>query len=60
MTGDWKTLVGEAGLIVKSVVRPGEIIDFLQINDKSDDGVSGYLRTTKPFYQRDGFTSEGA
>jgi hypothetical protein len=59
MAGDCKSLVGEAGLIVKSVARPGDIIDFMQMSDKADDGVSGYLRSTTPFYQRDGLESEG-
>jgi len=53
MSGDWKTLVGDAGLIAQSVARPGEVIDFIQISDSPDDGVSTYMRSTTPFYQRE-------
>jgi hypothetical protein len=52
MTGDWKSLVGEAGLVAQSVARPGEIIDFMQISNNPDEGVSKYMRSVTPFYQR--------
>ncbi len=52
MTGDWKSLINEIGMVAQTVARPGEIIDFMQMSDRPDDGVSKYMRSVKPFYQR--------
>jgi len=48
-TGPWREIVGEAGLVLGGVCRPGEFVDFMQL-DKS--GVSDYLRGTEPFYKK--------
>ena len=53
MTGNWRSLVSEAGLIAQAVARPGEIIDFMQISDDPDEGVSKYMQSTTPFFTRD-------
>jgi SseB protein C-terminal domain/SseB protein N-terminal domain len=43
-------LVNDAGFTAQQFLGPGELVDFIEI--KEFDGVSGYLRSTKPFYVR--------
>ena len=52
MVGDWKAVVSQAGAVVQSVAKPGEVIDFIQITDRPDDQLSKYLRSTKPICAR--------
>jgi hypothetical protein len=52
MVGDWKAVVSQAGAVVQSVARPGEVIDFIQITDRPEDELSKYLRSTKPICAR--------
>lgn len=51
-TGNWQELIKDAALVAQSVVRPGEVIDLIQINHRPDDGVSAYMRSATPFYER--------
>lgn len=52
MTGDWKAVINEIGPVAQTVARPGEIIDFMQMSDRPDEGVSKYMRSVEPFYRR--------
>lgn len=50
-TGDWKSLIAEIGPIAQTIAQPGEIIDFMQLSERADEGVSRYMRSTEPFYR---------
>ncbi|MFI5317705.1 MAG: enhanced serine sensitivity protein SseB C-terminal domain-containing protein [Myxococcota bacterium] len=50
-SGDWKSVVGDAVLVLRRVRRQGEIVDFIPIAE--DDGRSRYMvEQTSPFFQR--------
>jgi hypothetical protein len=51
--GDWRRVVEEAGVVVREVAKPGEIVDFIQLRPNSTDTIGDYMqRQTKPFYVR--------
>jgi hypothetical protein len=53
VSGDWERLVEEAGLVVREVIEPGEIVDFARVTDARDEPIGSYVRQhTKPFYRR--------
>jgi hypothetical protein len=53
VTGDWCRIVEDAGVVVREVAHPGEIVDFVHISPRATDTIGGYMqRQTKPFYVR--------
>jgi SseB protein C-terminal domain/SseB protein N-terminal domain len=51
--GDWRKVVEEAGVVVREVAKPGEIVDFVQLRPQATDTVADYMqRQTIPFYVR--------
>jgi hypothetical protein len=53
VAGDWQRVVEEAGIVVREVVKPGEIIDFVRLSPNASDTIGRYLQqNTAPFYQR--------
>ena len=49
-TDDISAIMDEAGPMAERILGLGEIIDITRVQEK--DGVSNYLKTTKPFYTR--------
>ena len=43
-------LLNEAGFTAQQFLKDEELVDFVEVNDSA--GVSGYLRSTDPFYRR--------
>jgi hypothetical protein len=53
VTGNWRTVVEEAGVVVREVARPGEVVDFVQLHPRATDTIGDYMqRHTQPFYTR--------
>ncbi|MFN9717937.1 MAG: enhanced serine sensitivity protein SseB C-terminal domain-containing protein [Planctomycetota bacterium] len=51
-TGDWDSIVGDAGMVAKETLPENEIVDFVRVS-ADDTGVSQYmLHGTKPFYKK--------
>lgn len=49
--GEYQSITDEAGFIANQLLQAGDIIDFIQIDDKSE--ISDYfVKKTKPFYER--------
>ena len=49
--GDTQSITNEAGFTAKQFLKPDDIIDFIQIDNKG--GLSDYfVKQTKPFYER--------
>ena len=49
--GDTQSIINEAGFTAKQFLKPDDIIDFIQIDNKG--GLSDYfVKQTKPFYER--------
>lgn len=53
VAGNWSRIVEEAGVVVREVAKPEEIVDFTQMHAGATNEISEYmLRETKPFYKR--------
>lgn len=53
VTGDWKRVIEDAGVVVREVAKGGEVVDFVQIHRGAKDTVGAYMQgQTKPFYKR--------
>jgi len=53
VTGDWKKVIEEVGIIVREVTQPGEMVDFVRLDAQVESVIEDYLRKhTKPFYRR--------
>jgi hypothetical protein len=53
VVGDWRNVVEEAGVVVREVAKPGEIVDFVQLRPQATDTIGDYMQQqTKPFYAR--------
>ena len=49
--GDWDSMIGDAGMVVKETMPKNEIVDFVRVS-ADDTGVSGYLvNETEPFFK---------
>jgi hypothetical protein len=48
--GDIQKLLESAGFIARHFLKPDEFVDFFRID--GDTGVSGYLKSTTPFFKR--------
>jgi SseB protein C-terminal domain/SseB protein N-terminal domain len=51
-TGNWQELLSQAAAVAQTIVRAGDVIDLIQMNERPDDGVSAYFRLTMPIYER--------
>ena len=49
-SGDWDSVIGGIGVVAKGVMVPNPPIDFMPLT--GDEGVQGYLKKLKPFYER--------
>ncbi len=50
---DWRKVVEEAGVVVREVAKPDEIVDFVQVPANATDTIGEYMqRQTTPFYVR--------
>jgi hypothetical protein len=53
MAGDCQKVVEEAGIVVREVAKPGEIVDFVVLRPHATDTVGEYMKQqTTPFYLR--------
>lgn len=51
--GDWRKVVEDAGVVVRAVTKPREIVDFVQMRPDAADTINDYMqRQTTPFYVR--------
>jgi hypothetical protein len=51
--GDWHKVVEEAGIVIREVAKPGEIVDFVPLRPHATDTIGDYMqKQTKPFYVR--------
>lgn len=51
--GDWRKVAADAGVVVREVALPGEIVDFVRLRPSATDTIADYMRReTKPFYVR--------
>lgn len=51
--GDWQRVIEEVGVVVREVVKPGEIVDLVRLSPNANDTIGRYLQQqTTPFYRR--------
>jgi hypothetical protein len=51
--GDWNRIVADAGYVAAGVLKEGEYIDFIPMNDPKVSSIASYMtKSTKPFYKR--------
>ena len=53
ISGDWRKVIEGAGIVVRKVAKPGEIVDFVRLRPGTADTIGNYMRRqTTPFYAR--------